>query len=100
MHEGFQALKSFAKAMLALGLAVAWFVGTALAVYGMTGDIMWLLFAYALPPGLLYGHFQGAQIKTPSLLLLWSVVMGLGVALAAFELMLASFLLLDALGLL
>ena len=94
-------LKSIAKAMLALGLAVAWFVGTALAVYWMAGDdsFLWLLFAYGMPPPLLYAHFQGAQIKTPSLLLLWYFVIALGNALAAFELMFAAFSLLDALGL-
>ena len=94
-----QVLKSIAKAMLALGLAVAWFVGTALAVYEMTGDPMWLLFAYGLPPPLLYAHFQGAQIKTPSLLLLWYFVIALGNGLAAFELMFAAWSLLGALGL-
>lgn len=94
-------LKSIAKAMLALGLAVAWFVGTALAVYWMTGDdnFMLLLFAYAMPPALLYFHFQGAQIKTPSLLLWWYFVIAIGVSLVAFELTFAAFSLLDALGL-
>ena len=81
--------------MLALGLAVAWFVGTALAVYEMTGDPMWLLFVYAMPPGLLYRHFQGPQIKKPSLLLLWDMVIALGGSLAAFELMFAAWFLLD-----
>ena len=92
-------LKSIAKAMLALGLAVAWFVGTALAVHWMAGDLnpLILLYAYMLPPSLLYFHFQGPRIKTSSLLLLWGVVMGLGVGLAAFELMLAAFLLLGLL---
>ena len=101
MQEGSQVLKSIAKAMLALGLAVTWFVGTALAVYWMTGDnrSLWLLFAYGMPPALLYFHFQGAQIKTPSLLLLWNVVIAIGNALVAFELMFAAFLLLDALDL-
>ena len=101
MHEGFQALKSIAKAMLALGLAVAWFVGTALAVSWMIGDANLLisLLAYAMPPALLYGHFQGPQIKTPSLLLLWGVVMGIGAVLAGFELEIAAWSLLDALGL-
>ena len=45
-------LKSIAKAMLALGLAVAWFVGAALAVYWMAGDAnpLIVLYAYMLPP--------------------------------------------------
>ena len=92
-------LKSIAKAILALGLAVAWFVGTALAVYWMTGDPMWVLFAHALPVGL-YLHFQEAQIKTPSLLLLWYFVIVLGFVPAGLELMFAAWLLLEALGLL
>ena len=101
MQEAFQALSPATRFLLVLCLAVAWFVGTALAVSWIAGDgsFIWLLFAYALPPGLLYGHFQGAQIKTPALLLLWSVVMGIGVTLAGLELLFAAFLLLDALGL-
>ena len=92
-------LKSIAKAMLALGLAVAWFVGTALAVYWMTGDLKWLTSVYALPSCLLYFYFQGPKI-TPSLLLLWCLAIGIGAGLAAFELEFAAWLLLDALGLL
>ena len=99
MQEGSQVLKSIAKAILALGLAVAWFVGTALAVSWMTDNIMLWLFAYIFPPGLLYFHFQGAQIKTPSLLLWWYFVIAIGAALAGLELLFAAFLLLDALGL-
>ena len=92
--------KSIAKAMLALGLAVAWFVGTALAVHWMTGNPLWLSVVYGLPSACLYHYFQGPQIKKPSLLLLWSVVMGIGIGLATFELVFAASLLLNALGLL
>ena len=97
-----QVLKSIAKAMLALGLAVTWFVGTALAVYWMTGDPnpLILLYAYMLPPFILYFHFQGPRMKTPSLYLLWYFVIVLGFVPAAFELMFAAGLLLNALGLL
>ncbi len=96
-----QVLKSIAKAMLALGLAVAWFVGTALAVSWMADDdsFLWLLFAYALPVGL-YFQFQGPRIKKPSLYLLWFFVIVLGFVPAGLELLLAAFLLLNALGLL
>ena len=86
--------------MLALGLAVACFVGTALAVHWMAGDnsALWLLFAYALPVGL-YFQFQGPRIKKPSLYLLWFFVIVLGFVPAGLELLFASFLLLYVLGL-
>ena len=100
MQEGFQVLRSITKAMLALCLAVAWFVGTALAVYYVAGDgnFLWLHIAYALPAGL-YFHFQGPRIKRPSLYLLWFFVIVLGSVPAGLELLFAAFLLLNALGL-